>query len=456
VHSRKSLTALAVSMHKEKEGAKAARIKASGVQTVRAVGCAKWALDKIVSVLRDKMYAKIGKAQRSLQQAYEIFGRPANGVTKSIFKAKCLELGIPLTDREVGGLWLRWDNDGNGVLDFYEFIQHVMPIDYSADQWYMKRADAIRRKQLRDESEMKIKYRPIASGTNKGPGLIPLDPDGHFPKSMEKARWNLDKIEIMIRDKIIQRCKRASREYASAYILFGRPAGGMSKAQLKEKIGLLGLQLTDGELTALMDRYDSNKSGLIDVDELFANIMPKDYPTKPWNLVRADEQYTELKRREVEPVDAAPKHLPRSMRAAEWRLDVPMIERAVEAKLMGQARKATDQKRHTYRTFFNNKLEISYPDFKEKLRMLGYVLSERQMEDMYEKYDPNAKGYIDFSDFVNNVTTSSYPDVPWYIRRAEQQRQVEHAKKHGLPVYRTKGANAIDISVYRLGPSTQG
>ena len=447
---------MAVTLHKEKQEAQTRSLHKSGKErVVRAVGSAAWDLDKIVAVLRDKMYAKIGKAQRSLQQAYEIFGRPANGVTKTIFKDKCLELGIPLADSEVAGLWLRWDNDGNGVLDFYEFIEHVMPNDYSRDQWYMKRADAIRRKQLRDEAVGKIKGRPIACGSNKGPGLIPLDPDGHFPKSMEKSRWSLDKIELMIRDKIIQRCKRASREYASAYILFGRPAGGMSKAQLKEKIGLLGLQLTDGELVALMDRYDSNKSGLIDVEELFANIMPKDYPTKPWNLVRADEQYGELKRREVEPVDAAPKHLPRSMRAREWRLDVPMIERAVEDKLMGQARKATDQKRHTYRTFFNNKLEISYPDFKEKLRMLGYVLSNAQVEDMYEKYDPNAKGYIDFSDFVNNVTTSSYPEVPWHIRRAEQQRQVEHAKKHGLPVYRTKGANAIDLSVYRLGPSTQ-
>ena len=81
---------------------------------------ASWSLDKIVETLRLKLYIKTKKAQRSVQQAYVLFGRPEKGVDKACFKRKCTELGVPVNDRDIAALWQRWDNDGNGVLDFYE------------------------------------------------------------------------------------------------------------------------------------------------------------------------------------------------------------------------------------------------------------------------------------------------------------------------------------------------
>ena len=120
-----------------------------------------------------------------------------------------------------------------------------------------------------------------------------MDPGGQFPASLKKTRWSIEKIEGLIREKIIQRCKRASREYVQAYILFGRPSKGMSKAAFNEKLGLLGLQLTDGELQALMDRYDSNRSGKIDVST--ANASPNQPSAKTHSGRRSTERAAQSK-----------------------------------------------------------------------------------------------------------------------------------------------------------------
>ena len=253
-----------------------------------------------------------------------------------------------------------------------------MPADYVGDQWYMKRGDQCRRKAERDARD--AKRRPIyENGANPrdGPGLIPMDPGGQFPASLKKTRWSIEKIEGLIREKIIQRCKRASREYVQAYILFGRPSKGMSKAAFNEKLGLLGLQLTDGELQALMDRYDSNRSGKIDVEELFANIMPRDYPVKPWNLIRAEEQFEE---------PGSPKG-GRSKRRSKRR-----------------SGSGSGSKGKSGRGRSRGRAMFTYDDFKEKLVALGYTLTEEEVQNMYAKYDHDGKGYTAFHDFVATMS----------------------------------------------------
>ena len=162
-------------------------------------------------------------------------------------------------------------------------------------------------------------------------------------------------------------------------MLFGRPAHGMSKAQFNEKLGLLGLQLRDAELQALMDRYDSNRSGKIDVEELFANIMPRDYPVKPWNLIRAEEQF----------VDASPK---------SQRKKSPSKRRASKKGGGGGHGGGRGGRKSRGRSLF------TYEDFKEKLAALGYELTDEQSRNMYQKYDHGGKGYTAFNDFVATMS----------------------------------------------------
>ena len=70
-----------------------------------------------------------------------MFGRPQDGITAESFKHQVRQLGIPATNEDCRNLFKRYDTDGNGRLDFYEFINNLMPKDYPSKPWYQKRGE---------------------------------------------------------------------------------------------------------------------------------------------------------------------------------------------------------------------------------------------------------------------------------------------------------------------------
>ena len=92
-------------------------------------------------MLQDKIVAGTKKATDVLRHAYCMFGRPQDGITAESFKHQVRQLGIPATNEDCRKLFKRYDTDGNGRLDFYEFINNLMPKDYPSKPWYQKRGE---------------------------------------------------------------------------------------------------------------------------------------------------------------------------------------------------------------------------------------------------------------------------------------------------------------------------
>lgn len=96
-----------------------------------------------------------------------------------------------------------------------------------------------------------------------------------YPVALKNNRMTIFQIERIIQEKIIQRTKRANDQYREAYALFGSPANGISRSDFKRHLQKLGLVVSDQEVAALFDRYDSDGSGHISFQELVNWVMPK-------------------------------------------------------------------------------------------------------------------------------------------------------------------------------------
>ena len=96
-----------------------------------------------------------------------------------------------------------------------------------------------------------------------------------YPVALKNNRMSIFQIERIIQEKIIQRTKRANDQYREAYALFGSPANGISRSDFKRHLQKLGLVVSDQEVAALFDRYDSDGSGHISFQELVNWVMPK-------------------------------------------------------------------------------------------------------------------------------------------------------------------------------------
>ncbi len=64
---------------------------------------------------------------------------------------------------------------------------------------------------------------------------------------------------------------------------------GIGPALLRERLGrLFGIVLTEHEIDLLFQKYDSDNSGTVDFHEFIIGVMPKDYPSKLWNVERCE------------------------------------------------------------------------------------------------------------------------------------------------------------------------
>ena len=66
------------------------------------------------------------------RHAYLMFGRPRNGVSKSLFQKTLENIGVCLSADQWTTVFRKFDN-GAGVLDFQKFTRDMLPNDYPAD-----------------------------------------------------------------------------------------------------------------------------------------------------------------------------------------------------------------------------------------------------------------------------------------------------------------------------------
>ena len=233
----------------------------------------KMSLDELQRIIQQKIEQRAPRPQVQFMTAYKMFGSPKDGLTPDMFKTNLWRMGIPISEAEVQALFRRFDANNSGSMDFYEFIQGVMPTDYPVKSWTEQRDEQI----WEDEAQAAKVFNPTVT---------------EYPRSMKKKehQYSTLEIETLLADKMMGAARSDVEKYRTAYYLFGRPKGGITLESFAEKV-------REEQLRELFSRYDTAKTGNVDFYALVRHILPKDYPTKTWTALRGEQMEAEEMRR---------------------------------------------------------------------------------------------------------------------------------------------------------------
>ena len=234
--------------------------------------------------------SKIGTSTRSFtvqkQKVYQMFGRPTNGIKRNQFKKRLQNWGIMPTKQHIDAIFDKWDADGNGTIDYNEFMAQMLAKDYDInDDGKTSAADMFRgfsepasttfndvmlaavgqRKVKRPDEE--TMYSQIDRAREKAGTLAGQKRD--YGRAAAGGgggadEYDIDEVEAMISDKIMCHSRGDNVEKASSYAMFGRPERGITKRAFKFKLNQWGVHLHPRALEMLFQKYDADGSGRID------------------------------------------------------------------------------------------------------------------------------------------------------------------------------------------------
>jgi Ca2+-binding EF-hand superfamily protein len=236
-------------------------------------------LDELERQIQIRIESRAPRPQVQFMTAYKMFGSPKDGLTPEMFRKQLWRMAIPCSIDDCNGLFQRYDSNGSGSMDFYEFIQGVMPTDYPVKSWNQRRDE----EQWEDEQNASKKFEPVPKV---------------YPRSMKNHQYSTFEIEQLLGDKLQGAARCDLVKYRRAYEVMGRPKGGVTYAIFQDKVLGMGIPARDDQLQELFLKYDVKKEGIIEFNELIRQILPKDYPTKTWTTIRgeqmANEEYARL------------------------------------------------------------------------------------------------------------------------------------------------------------------
>ena len=116
-------------------------------------------LDELQRIIQQKIEQRAPRPQVQFMTAYKMFGSPKDGLTPDMFKTNLWRMGIPISKSEVDALFRRFDANNSGKMDFYEFIQGVMPTDYPVRSWTEIRDEEI----WEEEAQAAKVFNPVTS-----------------------------------------------------------------------------------------------------------------------------------------------------------------------------------------------------------------------------------------------------------------------------------------------------
>lgn len=215
-----------------------------------------WTIAEIEQMLRAKIEQRTSRSSDCFRQAFRIF-KKVNGIKPDEFHAALERIGLALDRSQSDVLFNRFDANGSGDIDLDEFIHGVLPPDYTGSQW-VAAADELHRI-AEQQKKLEAKQRP-----------------DQYMTEIEMESWSLDEIEKKIRDKIQQATSKSSDIFRQAYKIF-KKTNHVTIDEFRDRLLTLGFRLTPAQCQGLFQRYDTNNSNDIDLQEFCMRILPPDY-----------------------------------------------------------------------------------------------------------------------------------------------------------------------------------
>lgn len=366
-------------------------------------------VEEYARILGEKLLLRVRRPEEQYRKAYVRFGSPENGVDLALLRRKMKELGIVINAADSRALFEAIDADGSGIIDFPELMERVMPKDYTAKTWVERRADELAQLAIAPVFEQ-----PVLAA---------------MPKSLEQfERGDLHSVrhwKSEIYERIVARTKRPEDQYRGAYHLFESPAEGVTFPDFCRHVRRMGMVLDDATLRRVFDDIDEDGSGALDFRELVSALMPPEYTRKPWTHARVDEIFDAAQREASEVQERTLSEWPKTLPRSRYRL--AEVEQLLYTKLFERTRRPADQYRQAYKLFGAPHAGITLEDMKRTIKALGLVLDHEEVLQLFQAYDENSNGKIEFRELMARLAPKDFVDVPWNIAR-DLEARAEEAK----------------------------
>ncbi|KAF0693609.1 Aste57867_15474 [Aphanomyces stellatus] len=251
-----------------------------------------WSIEDMERKLREKIEQHTSKSSDCFRQAFKIFKKSC-GIKPQEFHDALAEMGLDLPRVYTDRLFAKYDTDGSGDIDLPEFVRGVLPADYTGGTWVAE-ADEMHRV----EAEAKK-----------------LKPDSHLNRISVPDWWSLDTIQMKVREKITQKTTKSSDTFRQVYRIFQK-SSGITMAEFRQALLVLGFRLNDTQVQGLFNRYDTDRSHTIDLTEFCRHVLPPDYNGDGDHWGHTDEEhkqkakdailYAKLTKNGTEPIPTPP------------------------------------------------------------------------------------------------------------------------------------------------------
>ncbi|CEG50024.1 EF-hand domain pair [Plasmopara halstedii] len=254
------------------------------------------------------------------------------------------------------------------------------------------------------------------------PKIYFRDPIGfELPSSLHKFRWNGDKVERKLQEKIQEKTQIVGNfVYQQAYRLLEGPRGkGIDFDSFREQLRIkFGILLDDSELRLLFDKFDEDKNGKIDMQEFIRRVLPPDYNFGgQWYEISqlvGEEKAAHLRdeaRQEflVCQGDAKIVHIKNMGAVSNWTLK--QLVQQIQAKVLQKTPSSEDQYRRAFKMLRSGRDQgIRIKGLQYNLRTkFGIYATDDQMRQLFSMYDLDSNGEIDLKEFLQLIDPPAFP-----------------------------------------------
>ena len=174
----------------------------------------------------------------------------------------------------------------------------------------------------------------------------------------------------------------------------------------------------DEDIDRLFRHLDSDNNGAIDFQEMVRLLMPSDYNYDCWGTEAAyknDTAYIQKAMRLPDPV-LEPDHSVKPV-------DLTHLTNLMYRKILERTKCPQDQYREAYQMFGSPTTGIPFREFRQHLARLGILVSEHDARRLFNKFDLDGNGAIDFKEMVSAVMPDDYDYDCWGVERSYKVRK---------------------------------